>query len=407
MKRRNVFGILGGATLFGTALMGCSATKPSVWSTIDTPEKREVYAKGLLDELCTDIGPHPSGTPEHDRAADIFEREMKRSLPIVEQVWFDMEGWKLKGTPLFKVGDTELEACPYYGTPGTPSEGITGILQKRGSSGYSLVDPKTGERRALFSTSPYGRAITHGDHRWTSPSLTQFGLGKQDIPFLDKAVQEKTPVVAKAEVEFIPLVSSSSVVGTLPGKSKEEILFVVHMDTVYTAPGANDNTASAIVMVMLAHAAAEVIKPDRTITFIATGAEEYGYLGARKCAQIREKEGTMQDIRYVVNFDSLTYGPNLQVNTTDDDMRELIKSIHNDLQINATPTYHEKSGFVMDSLPFKPSGAKALYINSRGYDERTLPVYHRIDDNAASVPLDCVEIGFRVFEEFIRRVGNV
>ena len=407
MKRRHVLGILGGASIAGPALVGCATSKPSIMSIIDTPEKRKEYARGLLRELCTYIGPHPSGTPEHDRAAAIFEREMKRSLDKVEQVWFDMEGWKLIGTPLFKVGDTELEACPYYGTPGTPPEGITGILHKSGNSGYTLIDPKSGERRAFISTSPYGRAITHGDHRRTSPSLTQFGLGKQDIPFLDKAVQAKTPVIAKAEVEFTSLVSSSSVVGTLPGKSKEEILFVAHIDTVYTAPGANDNTASALVMVMLAHAAAGSLKPDRTMTFIATGAEEYGFLGAWKCAQLREKNGAMQDIKYVINFDSLTYGPNLQVYSTDADMRDLIKSIHSDLKINATPKYFEDSGYTMDSLPFKPSGAKALYINSRGYDERTLPVYHRIDDNAESVPLDCVETGFRVFEEFIRRVGKV
>ena len=406
MKRRSLLGAMGGAALMGQTLAGCSTSKPSGWSTIDTPEKRAAYTKKLLIELCDDIGPHPSGTPEHDRAANIFEREMKRSLDDVEQVWFDMEAWKLTGTPLFKVGETEVEACPYYGTPGTRPEGISGILKKRGN-GYNLVSPENGELRAYFSVSPYGRAITHGDHRHTSPSVTKFGLGKQDIPLLDKAVQEKTPVVAKAEVEFIPLATSSSVVGRLPGTSKEEILFVSHMDTVYTAPGANDNTASTIVMVMLAHAAAEVLKPDQTITFIATGAEEYGYLGARKCAQIREKEGTMRNIKYVVNFDSLTYGPNLQVNTTDADMQELIKSIHSDLQINATPKYNERSGFVMDSLPFESSGAKSVYINSRGYDERTLPVYHRIDDNADSVPLDCAEIGFRVFEEFIRRVGNV
>ncbi len=407
MERRDIFAILGGTALIAPVLAGCTASKPSAWSSIDTPEKREAYVKGLLKELCTDIGPHPSGTPEFDRAAAIVEREMKRSLPIVEQVEFDMEGWKLIGKPFFKLGDTELEAWPYHFTPGTPSEGITGILRKRGNSGYTIVDPKSGELLAFLSTSPYGRAITHTDRRRRSPSLTQFGLGKQDIPLLDKAVQAKTPVTAKAEVEYIPLVTSSSVVGTLPGKSKEEILIVAHIDTVYTAPGANDNTASALVMVMLGHAAAGAIKPDRTLTIIAAGAEEDGYLGAYKCAQRREKNDTMKDIKYVVNFDSLTYGPNLQVHSTEADMRDLIKSIHDDLKINTTPKYFEDSGYTMDSLPFKPSGAKALYINSRGYDERTLPVYHRIDDNAESVPLDCAEIGFRVFEEFIRRVGKI
>ncbi|MHB9027424.1 MAG: hypothetical protein ACYC9O_01505, partial [Candidatus Latescibacterota bacterium] len=97
----------------------------------------------------------------------------------------------------------------------------------------------------------------------------------------------------------------------------------------------------------------------------------------------------------------------LQISTTDPEMWDLIQSIHTDLKINATPKHNERTGFVMDSLPFQPSGAKSMHANSRGYDERTLPVYHRIDDNAESVPLDCVEIGFKVFEEFIRKVGKV
>jgi hypothetical protein len=114
----------------------------------------------------------------------------------------------------------------------------------------------------------------------------------------------------------------------------------------------------------------------------------------------------MQNITYVVNFDSLTYGPNLYIYSTDADLRELIRSIHADLKIGTTPQYFAETGFTMDSLPFKSSGAKAMYVNSRGYDERTLPVYHRPEDTAESVPLDCVEIGFKVFEEFIRRAGQ-
>ncbi|MBI3948494.1 MAG: M28 family peptidase [Armatimonadetes bacterium] len=404
MKRRDVVGILGGAVLAGAALVaGAAPEGPSAWRSVDTPEKRESYTRGLLKELCTDIGPKPAGSEAYDRAAAIIEREMRRSLPQVRQVELDMEGWKLTGAPLLKVGDTEVEIWPYSHTPGTPAEGVTGVLRKSGG-GFTLVDQKTGERRAIFGVSPFGRAIPHPDARWSSPAFTLVGVGKQDVPFLERAAEAGTPATLRVPVRFTGLVTTSSVMGTLPGRSKEEILFVSHLDTLYNSPGANDNTASTIVMVMLAHAAA-AMRPERTLTFIATGAEEHYCIGARKCAQLRERAGTMGNIRYVVNFDSLTYGPNLQIYSTDADMRDLIRSIHADLKINATPRYFEESGFTMDSAAFRASGAKAIYANSRGYDERTLPVYHRPEDTADSVPLDCVEISFRVFEEFIRRVG--
>ncbi|MFA5246206.1 MAG: M28 family peptidase, partial [Pedobacter sp.] len=113
-----------------------------------------------------------------------------------------------------------------------------------------------------------------------------------------------------------------------------------------------------------------------------------------------------ENIRYVLNFDSLTYGPNLWINSKDQSVKDLIRDIHRDLKLQTTPIYSENDGFVMDSLPFRPSGAKALHANSRGYDEKTLPVYHRPDDTADKVPLDCVETAFQVFDEFIRRIDK-
>jgi hypothetical protein len=159
-------------------------------------------------------------------------------------------------------------------------------------------------------------------------------------------------------------------------------------------------------MLMLAHAAA-ARGCDHTLTFVATDNEEFGLMGATHYGEKRLANNTMKDLRYVVNFDSLTYGPNLWISSKQDDIKNLIRSIHKDLNIKSTPIFDDSDGFVMDSEPFRPSGAKALHANSRGYDEKTLPVYHRPDDNANNVPLDCVEIGFLVFDEFIRRVDKM
>jgi hypothetical protein len=100
-------------------------------------------------------------------------------------------------------------------------------------------------------------------------------------------------------------------------------------------------------------------------------------------------------------YNALIDGPD------DNDIKDIIRAIHSDLHINAIPKYDDSDGFVMDSDPFRPSGAKAFHANSRGYDEKTLPVYHRPDDNASSVPLDCAEISFLVFDEFIKRVDKL
>lgn len=405
MKRRDFLGILGSGAFALPAAAAKTPRSPADWThIIDTPEQRAIYAKRLLNELCTDLGPRPSGSKSSEYGIRIIEREMKHSLPRVELDRFTFTNWELTGKPEFRIGDRALETAPYWGAPSTPPEGVRGILKKENNR-FSVVDETSGKTLAGISVSEYGRAIPAHQDGQAPGAVPIFGIGRQDTPLLDRAAEAGTPVTAKVKSRFIPNTSSANVIGRLPGKTKDEILIVAHSDTVYCAPGANDNTASVIVMLMLAHAAA-VMKPDLTLTFGAMEGEEIGYLGANHYGKRREADGTMKNIRYTVNFDSLTYGPNIQVHSESPELRKIMSAIHADLKINATPRLFEDSGYTMDSSPFKPSRGRAVYLNSRGYDERTLPVYHRPEDTPESVPLDCMEISFLVMREFIRRLGR-
>ena len=406
MKRSEFISLAGSATLLAlTREYNVYAQSPLTGMLVNTPEKRQDYTIKLLKKLCTDLGPRPSGSKAYAKGAKIIMQEMKISLPQVNYDQYDFEKWELIGAPEFVVGGQVIEVVPLYGGEGTSQEGITGILQKT-SSGFSIVDEVTGQAKAGISVSQYGKAITGYKSRILPPTLPSFGIGKQDVPLLERSVRDKELAWIKAQVRFIPQSKGLNIVGRFPGKKKEEIVIVAHADTVYNTPGANDNTASVIVMLMLAHAAA-ARGCDHTLTFVASDNEEFGLMGARNYAEKRLSENTMKDIRFVINFDSLTYGPNLWISSKQDDIKDLIRTIHKDLNIKATPIFDDSDGFVMDSAPFRPSGAKALHANSRGYDEKTLPVYHRPDDNANNVPLDCVEIGFLVFDEFIRRIDKL
>ena len=98
--------------------------------SIDTPEKRAVYLKKMLKALCTDIGPHPIGSTEYEKAALIVKKEMERSLPLVELDTFTFERWVLKSEPELYIGERWVEVYPAHGSSGTPLSGITGTLKK-------------------------------------------------------------------------------------------------------------------------------------------------------------------------------------------------------------------------------------------------------------------------------------
>ena len=371
---------------------------------VSTAQKRQQYTTSLLKKLVTDIGPKPSGSKAYAKAAKVVFQEMKRSLPDVNYDKYEFDNWDPISSSDLIVGGQHIEAIPQKRGFGTAAEGVQGIIAKSGS-GFAIIDQQNATILAYFSVSQFGKAIAGSGSGDLSNSIPVFGIGKQDIPLLERSIKNKQKAWIKSEYHPVYKAPGINVIGQIKGKSKKEILVIAHLDTIFNTPGANDNTSSVIVMLMLAHAASGR-ENKHTLTFIASDSEEYVYEGAYHYAKGRIDDNTIKDIRHVINFDSLTYGPNLWISSKNQDVKDLIHKIHKDLNIDTKPIFDQSDGYVMDSLPFRPSGAKALHANSRGYDEKTLPVYHRPDDTADKVPLDCVENSFLVFDEFIKRIDN-
>src|SRR5690606_29132214 len=160
-------------------------------------------------------------------------------------------------------------------------------------TGFSIVDALKGQTKALLTVSQYGKAITGYQARLPPASPPTYGIGKQDVPLLERSIQHNGEAWIKGQVRFTPRAKGINVVGTLPGKIQDEILLIAHADTVFNSPGANDNTASVIIMLMLAHAAAKRGN-NHTLTFVASDNEEYGLMGAKNYANIRISNHTME-----------------------------------------------------------------------------------------------------------------
>jgi len=367
---------------------------------VSTPSQRADYLRTMLRRLSTQIGPRPSGSPGYDAGVRLIEGEMKRALPSVVLDTFEFSGWKPVGEAEFRAGEQRLETYIAENSPGTPKDGVQGRLRAGKGAGYEIVESEGGRVLARIGISEFGRAIS-SLHSGTD-QIPLFNIGKQDVALLDRAVREGLPVRARAAVLWAPRTKTSSVAGTLPGASKEEILFVAHADTKYNTPGANDNTASLICLLMMAHAHSGK-RPRRAMTFLATAAEERGYLGAKHYAQTRKEHGTLGDVKVCINLDSLTYGPNLQIATTDGELVQMFLDVHRDLGVRSQPKVLQQND-TMDSAPFGAAGARTVHLNSRGDDARTLPLWHRPEDRAETVRPDYIESSFLVLMELCARL---
>jgi len=148
MKRRDFVSFAGKAGMALPVLTGCSSMRSSGKNPVllDTPERREQYVRGLLKEMVADVGPHPVGIPSCKKVEAAVEREMRRSLPIVENDSITFERWAVKGNTEFTIGNKRIEVIPAHGA-GSTAGTVSGILKKSQTRmvTYDLVDRSSGE----------------------------------------------------------------------------------------------------------------------------------------------------------------------------------------------------------------------------------------------------------------------
>ncbi len=374
---------------------------------VETPEKRLVYLEKMLKRLCTDLGPHPSGTRAYEKAAKMIHKELAAALPVAFLDRY-LDFWAVVPRPEILHEGVRLNVLVAENCAGTSDAGFNGVIRKldKGGVPYGIEDVETGKIAAHVMVSKEVNAQPEylvGDEVL---SLPRFVIGIRDVPFVELLVKDKARVQVRLRVVHAPQVPTYNVVGTLPGKKRDEILMIAHADTLIQTEGANDNTATAIVLLMLAHALSGT-KPEYTVTFLIPGSEEYGLIGAQHYVKRRKVEGTHKDLKFIVNHDSLTYGPNLWVSTDDMALMDLVKSIHADLDLGTDPIYDETPCWMNDAAPFKGINAnvRGINFNSRGYD--TLAANHTPKDDVANVPRDCAELSFRVLLELIERLQGM
>lgn len=406
MRRRDFFTEISAIGFSAGIFASCGSCyiNNSKKNQIDSTVKRADYLKKIEDEICS-VGPHPIGSPAFDKAAVIVKRELENSCPVVEIDEFKYNRWITSRDALFRCGSENIETCVSHYSPGTNNGGISGILKKVDYPEriiFGLTDKETGKYIAYVSISRHDLAVPIPFKAYIPdiPPLPSFNIGRKDLPLIEKAFNNGTDVWVKATNEFIPDTRAFSLIGTIPGKSDREILFLSHLDTVYNSPGALDNTASLIVMLMLAYEFSGKTH-GKTLKFAATTGEEGGLLGSKNYAEKLKNKGVFKKLDYVVTFDSLTWGPNLEIHSRDNEVRKMFDNICLNVKPGGKPDIRDSEGFQLDGEPFKDSGAKGIYGNSNGY-----PLFinwHRPTDTPDKVPIDCVENSFLVFREFIKR----
>ena len=373
---------------------------------METLSSRMQYAERMLRRLCTEVGPHPSGTPEYEQVVRIIHEDLSASIPDVQLDRY-LDYWAALSPELNHQGN-RLAVGVAENCSGTSAAGFDGRIRHTpdGVTTFAIENVETGSTDAVIhvSTDVGVRPVyLFGDAVLGPP---RFIVGIRDVPFLELLAETEAVVQARLRVVHSTDCPTHNIVARIPGQTTDEVIVIAHADSIIRTEGANDNMVSAIIAMMLAHVCAEA-KPRSTLTFLITGSEEYGLIGAKHYVRRRMEEGTHRDIRCVINFDSLTYGPNLWTSTHDPDLMGTVRSVHGELGLGTDPIYDETPCWMNDAAPFEDlhSQITGVNFNSRGYE--TLAANHTPADDAANVPMDCIESAFVTMRSFLGQIAGV
>lgn len=190
---------------------------------------------------------------------------------------------------------------------------------------------------------------------------------------------------------FSGLIKARNVVATFKGTAlpKEKILVGGHLDSWDLATGAIDNGIGSFAVIDMARTLKKLnLKTKRTVEFVLFMGEEQGLLGSRAYVEQAKKDGTIDQIRFMLNYD-MTNDPKGS-STSREEMKSLFTSWGADVNkidtnfrnvFNAGAGLHsDHQPFLLEGIPTGGGGGGRLPNNSGPYYHSDGDVFKLVDE---------------------------
>lgn len=211
-------------------------------------------------------------------------------------------------------------------------------------------------------------------------------------------------ISVKIDQKFLPNYTSQNVIGQLTGTKYPDsvIVFSAHYDHLGKMgnntyfPGANDNASGVAMLLNLAEHYSKNV-PEKTIVFMAFGAEESGIIGSQFYTE--NPLFPLKQINFLINLDLLGTGEDgIQVvnGSVYQTHFDKLVEINNQKKLLKEIKIRGKAAN-SDHYWFSEKGVPAFFIYTLG----GIKAYHDINDKAATLPLTEFEDCFRLITDFV------
>lgn len=368
----------------------------------------------IIRHLSETIGERPSGTPAERRAAGYLADQFSSLGLQVEVQEFRFLGWRAKAGPLLRLlrpVEEDVRVAPVGYTGSTPPRGALGVLRRAGMESiipglhewprYAVMNGD-GKLLAYVLGNVDGPAISlfHNNPLFSAPMVV---ISSADNTRLESWLGqgEQVEIHLQSEAEYDPDMVGHNVIATLPGRTAETVVACAHFDSVPGSPGAVDNASGVQVVFDLARRLSEE-RPGRTVKFILFGGEEDFLLGSRYYVREAKSLGILDEVKAVVNFDTVATGSRLVCRVGPESFEERVRSVLDRIgagesfDLAFTPPWASS-----DHFPFAAEGVPALMLVLHPWDE-----YHTTADTMSVVDGATLEAITRIGVALVREVAG-
>jgi len=226
----------------------------------------------------------------------------------------------------------------------------TALSTKYGAKGIIIINTATGGILLTGTASVTGKLIP-------DPAVC---IGKEDGLKLKEDMKKATHYASIDMTNQSGLIKARNVIATIKGKTlpKEKVIVGGHLDSWDLATGAIDNGIGSFAVIDMARTyMALKLQPERTVEFVLFMGEEEGLLGSRAYVEQAIKNNTLDQVRYMLNYD-MTNDPK-GFSTTIADSKDLFVGIGSIMQASDTSyknLFNNGAGLHSDHQPFMLQG---------------------------------------------------
>ncbi|MFC7325903.1 M28 family metallopeptidase [Halorubrum rutilum] len=353
----------------------------------------------VMEHLASEIGVRVGGTNAAHEAANYLQDTFSELGYDAELQSFKFEGYEVTRDWELDVlsHDIELDVAPVLYSESTPEGGVEGTLREAGTAylvedlfelpRYEIVDDD-GEHLAYLLGNVDGAAFPIPS---TEPQFVDtYGLISSDgMEWVDERLEagDEVRVAFECGGKRVPNYVDHNVIATIEGTDKpdEEVVIGAHYDSAYEATGAADNASGVEALVNVAEYYAEH-PPDRTVTFVAYGSEEWWLVGSRYYVNERKANGTLDDIVAKVNIDMAGGGELLNVWAGDGDIKTIAGDAVQQVLDDDEDRHYQGVISGSDHWPYYQEGIPVAMLIFWPYDQ-----YHQPSDDLDQVSTKDIE----------------